>query len=710
MPILSSIFSIGAPRTQVDYSPVLKLLDDINLRRDKQRELDQKYRSDANEIALKFGAQINGLPNDIDNTREKFVTMYNNFKNQYDAFSNAGRSADFFGSIQYMDAVNELQKINSENYKNIQRENQWKEVTNEIQKNDNGYNLSYQAFFDIANGTSSVIKRPKKNYTAESLTLNGLSDMYSIDRDYSGTSLAALQSESQSDYKKVINFWGGLLGIVGQVQDTDYAEKLKEYVQAYEDISLQDKNKIYDFIVTSTNTNRLNLNDWEDAINNGTLMSTDMAKSLKGAILQNYMKNTYGDAYNKQNLLLDKDKISKALEFVDNSYKNNLAKNVQEIANIYLKESENQDMLSGIGGKGAGAEQTQQSVSALENYLTSATDMAITSTPTIFNTPNLSDGEQYRSYSSPTITPELNKTFKGATSSASFNIKLTESYSTEDGLPDFSKGVYYNVSAPNDLSALKQYLTSTGRTMEDVFDDDVIKNLNEYNYVADNYYEISQLNPGVSITDNDNGEKEYWNNASAVMNDRMLAAVILGNTWHYLPDDEYVSEDGTNKNYGYRAFMELTKYDSNRSASTGTFDFAIPGVDNVGIKYLEVVKNLHANKKINDNTYKTLVSQVHNTQTFLTIANDKAKYDEYIRTLSEGLAKAMPKATYPVWTSYTKYGKGKITMDILRQMTNTRPLTADENNNQYATPIEFNLRSSSTTTYPTVTSKKQASK
>jgi hypothetical protein len=657
MPILSSIFSIGAPTKGVDYSPVIKLLDDINLRRDKERELDQKLRSEANEIALKFGTDIKGLPNDINNTRNLFEKTYNNFKSTYQQFQNAGRSADFFGSFQYLDLVSDLQKINSENYKNLTRQKDYEVAQQNINNNNTGQNISYEAIFNAARNINTLIE-PKTSYTGQDLTNNGLLDSYSRDLAYAGKPISSLISESSVDPKKAINFFYGLLQIVGNRTD-DNTDVVLKYVSS-STIDEDAKNKILSWMTTKTSSNERNLQDWKDAINDGSLFTPDMERNIKNAMINQKMQDANGVEYNSSKKIYSVDDLKGYITDVDNAFKSNLAETIDNIGRININRSEDHQIPAGISALGGGGKEiTNENVNAYEAYIASVAATTKSHTTIVNGLNNTSI--LYDQTSNVSVPSALNKQLEGTkislNSEKGVNISLSRSYDDKMN-PDSDSKIYYNVFAPNS-EQLNSYFKANNFNIEDFFTDEVLKVLLKYK--SDNSSgTIIGLNPGVSFQDitGEQGEIEYWNNATIGVSDEVLAAMAIGGSYHTDVKDTYTKNDGTSATYGYNNF----------ASTLGNAKNAAPVSDLVGGNFLKVIENLYNDSKISSERYKELKGKIKTTQEYLTARNDSTELNKYLDGLSNDLMEIMPKEHTPLWKYYYEKKGGKLDLNDLRNM------------------------------------------
>ena len=669
MPILSSIFSIGAPSKGVDYSPVFKLLDDINLRRDKERELDQKLRSEANEIALKFGTDIKGLPNDINKTRILFEDTYNNFKSTYQQFQNAGRSADFFGSFQYLDLVNDLQKINSENYKNITRQEEYKTAQTNINNNNTGQNISYEAIFNAANNINTLIV-PKANYTGQELTNSGLLDNYSTNLDYAGKPMNNLIAESNVDPKKAINFFYGLLQIVGS-RTVDNTDDVIAYLEK-SDVDSETKSKISSWITTRTNTNELNLQAWQDAINDGSLFTQDMARNIKNAMINQMMQDSGGVNYNSSTKVYSVDELKSYIKKVDNGFNSNLASIIKNIAEINTNKAEDDQIIGGGRGTGSSNKSDKSdNINVFENYMNQSASN-IKDHVTIVNGLN-NTSILYDKASFVPVPPALNDEVKGTKisliGSLGVNIPLAREYDDEMA-PDQQSKIYYNVHAPADYDDLYSYFKANNYKIDDFFSEEVVKQLKIYK-PNNSSGTLIELNPGISFqnTTGEQGEAEHWNNSKIGVSDDVLAAMVIGGSYHTEVKDAYI-KDGNKATYGY---VDFTNAISGAKTSAPTIDYS-------GGYFRKVIDNLYLDKKITDEKYKELKSNVKEYADFAKIKDNSTELNKYLDNLSNSLMKVMPKEHTPMWTYYYEKKNEKLDMEDLRKMYGAISETDDKGN------------------------------
>lgn len=701
MPILSSIFSIGAPTKGVDYSPIIKLLDDINLRKEKERELDQKLRSEANEIALKFGADIKGLPNDMDFTRDAFEKTYNNFKSTYQQFESAGRSADFFGSFQYLDLVNDLQQVNDQNNKNLLRQEEWKNASNIVQSKGTGQNISYTAIFDAAHGTNSLIQ-PKEKYSGNELTFQGLLESYSRDPAYAGKSMASMSTESTVDPKGAIQFLYGLLSIVGSRESDNLPELIKNYINTSTNVDDATKKNINEFILTQTKTNAPNLISWKNAINSGALFSPDMENNIKNAMANEYVKILSPTGYNTPIKNYSKDQLKEVVKYVEDNYKDHLSDTVTRIAKINLQESIQNQTPKKLGADDDSNENANIWESYVSTALNSANTNSNTSNPHVINTKD-EFSLNFINWSLTAVPPELNNKVKGTsinlTQADGININLSRSYKEQtDGTytPVYGDAIMYRVIAPT--SDVFEYFKSTGEDIEGYFTDEVIGLLNRYNS-SDATGTINELKAGFG-TYNKTGNQEdlqYWNNSEILVSDVNLAAMAVAGAYHTNVKDDYTDVNGKRKEYGYNSFVSFISTYDNMAA--------MPVVDYAGTQYGNTVRNLLEQKIIEKDKADELLKKIKTTTEYISIKNDKDKVNQYITELKTNLMQAMPKEHTPIWSYYSEKAGKKIGMDDIARIMGATPST--DKDGYYALSAEIKVNDLTSSFYQTTTPKKK---
>ena len=570
-----------------------------------------------------------------------------------------------------------MQKINSENYKNITRQEEYKTAQTNINNNNTGQNISYEAIFNAANNINTLIV-PKANYTGQELTNSGLLDNYSTNLDYAGKPMNNLIAESNVDPKKAINFFYGLLQIVGS-RTVDNTADVIAYLEK-SDVDPETKSKISSWITTRTNTNELNLQAWQDAINDGSLFTQDMARNIKNAMINQMMQDSGGINYNSSTKVYSVDELKSYIKKVDNGFNSNLASIIKNIAEINTNKAEDDQIIGGGGGTGSSNKSVKsENINVFENYLSQSLSKITDHTTIVNGLNNTSILHDKASYVD--VPQALNDQVRGTKisliGSLGVNMPLARAYDDEMN-PDQESKIYYNVHAP-EYADLYSYFKTNNYKIDDFFSEDVVKQLKIYN-PNNSDGTIIQLNTGLGFQNitGEQGETKYWNNSKIGVSDNVLAAMVIGGSYHTDVKDAYI-KDGNNAAYGY---VDFTSAISGAKTSAPTIDYS-------GGYFRKVIDNLYNDKKITKEKHDELKSNVKEYADFAKIKDNSTELNMYLDKLSNSLMEVMPKEHTPMWRYYYQNKGEKLDMEDLRRMFGAISETDDKGNTYNAITPEI---------------------
>lgn len=367
MSILSSVFSILAPQRPVNYDSMWRVIDSMQNRAEKRRDEELAARANVNDIAAKFGAKITGLPNDARATRQKFEELFVDFKYDFEKFSSSGFASSYTGSIVSLNHISKLQQIETDVYLNSKRESEYNLARELVTKSGNTITVPFSAIADMAINTSTILKKDNVlDKNIDDLTFSGIFEMYARDDNYAGTDMNSLIESSRIDPKEAINYFSQLLGLVGNMSYDNYEKvlnKLDQINNSSSGIPDAQKIKTKDFLIKQGQTNKANLQALQNAINDGTLMTQDMAMSIKTGILNDLIIKDYPDMTGTINPQKAKELYNKT----EGLYKVNLADKIADLAKIALIVNENNKLPDNLNG--GGDQKEQQKITLTKQYV-----------------------------------------------------------------------------------------------------------------------------------------------------------------------------------------------------------------------------------------------------------------------------------------------------------------------------------------------------
>lgn len=637
MSILSSVFSIIAPQRPVNYDSMWRVIDSMQNRAEKRRDEELAARTSVNDIAAKFGAKITGLPNDARATRQKFEELFVDFKYDFEKYASSGFASSYSGSIVSLNHVSKLQQIETDVYLNAKRESDYNIARDLVTKSGNAITVPYSAIADMAINTRTILKN-NETRNIDDLTFSGIFEMYANDNIYAGSDMNSLLESSRIDPKEAINYFSQLLGLVGNMSYDNYEKvlnKLDQINNSSSGIPDAQKIKTKDFLIKQGQTNRANLQALQDAINDGTLMTQDMAMSIKTGILNDLIIKDYPDMTGSINPQKAKELYNKT----ESLYKVNLADKIADLSKIALIQNENKKLPDNLNG--GGDQEEQQKITLTKQYITTH---ELSGKPATITYDNSSQGWVTRPINTSNVDMPLALIKAVEGTAASEPMFYIRTYDANNKLVNDSMYTYDE----NNIDYNYQYYSKG--------DDELIKEMYGTNIdppVSINLTISNLYNSAFNI------DNSVFTKTSSILTKQELEQLFFYGLTNYKIDEK----DAANK-----SMLEFTNI-YNTADLSGKLDYYT-------FYYQKAINELHNNMKISDDEKRDALNGIFTAAGYAKLSKeDRKKYhDKQLEILNHYSVKTAEPTAY---TLYANKGSKLTIEDIARSLGATKDKNGD---------------------------------